>query len=142
MSGNLEIGERLEILRRARGWRQAQVAESMTAAGIKWHTSTTSKVEKGERTLRPDELVRLGLIFGVTVDEILSGLRPEDPTALLRQVEWQVWHGKVLIALAEAVTVLNAMPTDCPDDAKFSEGVARLARELTPVLASIAGGGR
>jgi transcriptional regulator with XRE-family HTH domain len=134
------IGDRIETLRRARGWRQQQLAENVTAAGIQWHTSTVSKVEKDQRVLKPEELLALGAIFGVTVDELLSGLRQQDPADLRRQIDWQVWNGNVMRALYELINVVDAIPDEMPEGVRISDFVRRLAREAGDRVEALAGG--
>ena len=49
------LGQRLQEARRARGLTQQQVADSMSMA-----RTTVTALEKGDRRIRPNELINLG----------------------------------------------------------------------------------
>jgi len=73
-----QIGDRLRELRLKAGLTAREVAERMRAADPdrfgKWSPSMVSNIQTGRhRTLRVDELLPLARIFGVSVDEFLTG---------------------------------------------------------------------
>lgn len=65
------LGARLREARNAGGWTQEQAAEAIDAS-----RTTMTAIEKGERTIRPDELVQLAKLYGRKVSSLL---RPGEP---------------------------------------------------------------
>jgi Zn-dependent peptidase ImmA (M78 family)/transcriptional regulator with XRE-family HTH domain len=61
------LGSRLREAREARGWTQKQVAERLGVA-----RTTLVAIEKGERRLKPVELIALARFFGRDVSELLQ----------------------------------------------------------------------
>jgi Zn-dependent peptidase ImmA (M78 family)/transcriptional regulator with XRE-family HTH domain len=71
------LGRRLREARRERGLTQSAVAEDMGIA----RTSLVA-IEKGERSVRPEEFVRLARIYGRSLDELLRKSPPLEEFAL------------------------------------------------------------
>lgn len=67
----VELGARLREARNARGWTQEEAAEAL---GI--GRTTMVAIEKGERRLKPDELIQLARLYG---RKLSSLLRPGAP---------------------------------------------------------------
>src|SRR5258706_333748 len=67
-----ELGVRLQQCRRARGLTQEQVADRLAIA-----RTTLTAIEKGDRRLQPDELIRLATLYGTSVNELLRRRTPE-----------------------------------------------------------------
>lgn len=67
----VELGARLREARSARGWTQEQAAEALGVA-----RTTMVAIEKGERRLKPDELIRLAKLYGRKLSALL---RPGTP---------------------------------------------------------------
>lgn len=63
-----QLVENIKRLRTEKGLTQQDVAEI-----INMHRSNYSKVEKGEREISIDALVKLANFFGLTLDELVSG---------------------------------------------------------------------
>lgn len=61
------LGARLQEARRARGLKQQDVAEEMDMA-----RTTVVAIEKGERRLIPDELIKLASFYGISVSKLLN----------------------------------------------------------------------
>lgn len=61
-----DLGRRLQEARQARGLTQAAVADRLGVA-----RTTVTAIEKGERRIQPDELVRLAVLVGRSVNELL-----------------------------------------------------------------------
>jgi len=68
------LGRRLQQARRARGLTQEQVAEHLSVA-----RTTVTAIEKGERRVRPEELVQLAGLYGRAVGEFLRISPPGEP---------------------------------------------------------------
>ncbi len=67
------LGARLRDAREARSWTQQQVAAQLGMA-----RTTVVSLEKGERRLRPEELIGLASILGRSVSELLQRSAPEE----------------------------------------------------------------
>jgi Zn-dependent peptidase ImmA (M78 family)/DNA-binding XRE family transcriptional regulator len=75
-----DLGARLRAARSAGGWTQERAAEEIGAA-----RTTMVAIEKGERRIRPDELVRLASLYGRGLSHFLrSGAPAEDLSVRLR----------------------------------------------------------
>ena len=61
------LGARLQEARRARGFTQQDVAEEMDMA-----RTTVVAIEKGERRILPDELIKLAGLYGQSVSKLLN----------------------------------------------------------------------
>lgn len=61
------LGARLQEARRARGFTQQDVAEEMGMA-----RTTVVAIEKGERRITPDELIKLASLYGQSVSKLLN----------------------------------------------------------------------
>jgi transcriptional regulator with XRE-family HTH domain len=64
-----EFGRRVRVLRKAADWSQEQLA---AAAGM--HFTYVASVERGERNISLENIVRLGHALDVDVAELMSGL--------------------------------------------------------------------
>ena len=67
------LGRRLQEARRARGITQRDVADSLSVA-----RTTITALEKGERRIRPDELIQLAKLYGRDVSDLVG---PRELTA-------------------------------------------------------------
>ena len=67
------LGRRLQEARKARGFTQREVAESLAVA-----RTTITALEKGERRPRPDELIRMARLYGRSVGDFVG---PREPVA-------------------------------------------------------------
>jgi transcriptional regulator with XRE-family HTH domain len=65
------MGARMAALRRERGWSQEELADLLSVP-----RSRLGKWENGYTAPPPEDLVALGEILGITVDELLTGERP------------------------------------------------------------------
>ena len=70
----MELGERLYQLRRERRMSQEALADALGVS-----RQSVSKWENGASTPDLDKLVRLGELFGLSLDELVKGQAP--PTA-------------------------------------------------------------
>ena len=74
------LGARLREAREAQGWRQQEVADRLGVA-----RTTMVAMEKGERRLKPDELIALAALYGRDVSQFLQrGASSEGFAAQLR----------------------------------------------------------
>jgi transcriptional regulator with XRE-family HTH domain len=69
-----DIAERISRLRRARGWKQKELAAKIDSSLYQ-----VSKMEGGRYVPRAVTLVRLAEALGVTVDYLLTGRTPRTP---------------------------------------------------------------
>lgn len=67
------LGHRIQEARKARGLTQQDVAETLAVA-----RTTVTAIEKGERRIRPDELIQLARLYGRSVSEFVG---PREPAA-------------------------------------------------------------
>lgn len=68
MSGNVTIGERIEELRRDKGWSQQQLAERIFVS-----KSQVSRIESGEtKTVSSEMLIAFANVFNVSADYLLG----------------------------------------------------------------------
>lgn len=72
-----ELGVRLREARLARGWTQEQAAEALGVA-----RTTMVAIEKGERRLKPDELIRLARLYGRKLSALLRRGEPVEDFAV------------------------------------------------------------
>lgn len=71
------FGRRLQEARKARGLTQEKAAREIGAV-----RTTLVAIEKGERRIRPDELVRLAATYGRSVSELLRASEPVEAFAV------------------------------------------------------------
>lgn len=71
------LGHRIAALRRDAGWSQAELAHRLGVSA-----SAVGMYEQGRREPAADMLVRLGEVFGVTVDYLLTGSAPRQTREL------------------------------------------------------------
>jgi transcriptional regulator with XRE-family HTH domain len=68
------VGERIARLRRARGWKQKELATRIGSS-----LQQISKYERGRYTPRSEVVARLAEAFGVSADYLLTGRSPYQP---------------------------------------------------------------
>jgi Zn-dependent peptidase ImmA (M78 family)/transcriptional regulator with XRE-family HTH domain len=71
------LGQRLQEARKARGCTQQEAADQLGAS-----RTTVVAIEKGERPIRPSELVRLAAFYGRTLGEFLRDGQPVEAFAV------------------------------------------------------------
>ncbi len=64
------VGPRVRAQREKMGWSQEELAQKLHI-----ERNTLGMKEGGKRAFTPDELLRLSDIFGITVDEMLTGIK-------------------------------------------------------------------
>ncbi|CCF83767.1 helix-turn-helix domain-containing protein [Nitrolancea hollandica] len=69
-----ELGRRLQEARKMRGSTQQEAAEQLGVA-----RTTLTAIEKGERRVQPNELIRLAAFYGRSVGEFLRRGEPTEP---------------------------------------------------------------
>jgi len=67
-----DIGKRISDLRKRSGYTQEQLAELMDVS-----IQMISNLERGNKAIRIDNLLKISKIFGVSTDYILSGKQSE-----------------------------------------------------------------
>lgn len=98
----VELGARLREARSARGWTQEQAADALGVA-----RTTMVAIEKGERRLKPDELIHLAKLYGRKLSSLLRpGAPVEDFSVQLR----------------------GALPPEAPIDADLLPAIHELQR--------------
>lgn len=70
----MPIKDRIRELRDAKGWSQGDLAERLQPylLGEKWDRFKVSKVERGERAVKADELRAWANALGCTIDDLLD----------------------------------------------------------------------
>ena len=65
------LGRRIQGARKARGLTQQEVADALSVA-----RTTVTALEKGERRVRPDEIISMAGLFGRTVSDLVASREP------------------------------------------------------------------
>lgn len=99
-----DLGARLREARSARGWTQQQASEALGVA-----RTTVTAIEKGERRVRPEELLRLAELYGRKLSDLLR--QGEPPLGLLRQLRDAVAAGPE-IDMGESLEDLERLLAD------------------------------
>lgn len=77
-----EIGKRIQLCRKQQGLTQEQLAEQMNVS-----IQMVSNLERGNKAIRIDNLIRLSRILHISTDYILTGQKSvEDISALAMQI--------------------------------------------------------
>lgn len=71
-----EIGDRVRDLRLERGWTDEILGQMIGLTG-----SSLNNKERGVRDFNMDEIIRLSDVFGITIDELIRGIEPENLAA-------------------------------------------------------------
>ncbi len=71
------LGRRLQEARKARGLTQQDVAEALTVA-----RTTVTAMEKGERRVRPDDIIRMAALYGRSVNDLMGARDPIEDFAV------------------------------------------------------------
>jgi transcriptional regulator with XRE-family HTH domain len=64
---NKRVGANLQLIRKAAGWSQADLADQLSRRGLPFHQPTILKIEKGTRPLRFEEAFEIANALGVNV---------------------------------------------------------------------------
>lgn len=97
------LGERIREERRKLGLTQAQLAEAIDISD-----TYMGSIERGERSLTLDTLVRLVNRLGVTVDYLLADSVPDSDSNIMEQFK-QIIDGQSIERKQMAVNVLRTM---------------------------------
>jgi transcriptional regulator with XRE-family HTH domain len=81
---NKYVGGNIQLLRKARGMSQADLARELTARGYSFQHQGVLKLEGGARPLRFEEAFALAEILGVTPDQLAD--RPAGAAAAAKQL--------------------------------------------------------
>lgn len=77
-----EIGKRIQLCRKQQGLTQEQLAEQMNVS-----IQMVSNLERGNKAIRIDNLIRLSQILHISTDYILTGVKSTgDISALTAQI--------------------------------------------------------
>ena len=97
------LGERIREERRKLGLTQAQLAEAVDISD-----TYMGSIERGERSLTLDTLVRLVNRLGVTVDYLLADSVPDSDSNIMEQFK-QIIDGQSIERKQMAVNVLRTI---------------------------------
>jgi len=107
----MELGERIYTLRTARGLSQADLADALEVS-----RQSISKWETGASVPELDKLLKLSGLFGVTLDELVTGAVPEarpvppapeaQPTETQTRSHGQTVAGVILLCFGAVVFLL------------------------------------
>jgi transcriptional regulator with XRE-family HTH domain len=106
------FGRKVRAERQARGWTQAQLADTLGALEVPWFQSTVNKVETGLRSVSWDEALVLSAVLGFPLadaamtDEqhlLEQAARIQDEMRHLQERQWELQreHAEVDAALYE-----------------------------------------
>lgn len=73
-----EIGKRIQNRRKQQGYTQEQLAEEMNVS-----IQMISNLERGNKAIRIDNLIKLSRILKISTDYILTGVQPNGDADLL-----------------------------------------------------------
>ena len=76
-----QIGQQIRWARLLRNMTQAQLAEAADLSA-----PYISHIERGRKHISLDALLRISQALGVTVDQLLSGVQPQDKDAYLPEI--------------------------------------------------------
>ncbi|MGJ5610167.1 helix-turn-helix domain-containing protein [Micrococcus luteus] len=118
--GNVYIGSKITEAREKRGWNQGALAAQLQDAGLAWHQTTVSKVERGERPVRAVELPTLALVLGRDPFDFLPGGRLGQ---LINEAEYGIGSARIeaasgargylrAVAVRDAVVMLSTLSGD------------------------------
>lgn len=99
------LGARLRQAREARDWTQQQVADQLGVA-----RTTLVAIEKGERRIRPEELMRLGALYERQLWELLQ--RGAPPEGFAVQLRASMASGPVDAELITSIEVFERLAED------------------------------
>jgi len=102
--GPRELGTRLQDARKDRGLTQQQVADQLGVA-----RTTITAIEKGERQLKPDELLQLAAIYGRPLWELLRQGPTTPSFAVQFRAALKPRHPEADAAISAAVTHLKRL---------------------------------
>jgi Zn-dependent peptidase ImmA (M78 family)/DNA-binding XRE family transcriptional regulator len=105
------LGARLREAREARGWTQLQLAERLGMA-----RTTVVAIEKGERRLRPQELIKVASSLGRSVSELLQRTTPVE--GLATQLHEAIPSS---LAQAEILSGIEELQRLCEDYVRIEE---------------------
>lgn len=99
-----DLGSRIVQYRQRRGWKQSELARRSSIS-----PDRLSKLERGERTPRFTEIVRLAEAFEISLDALVFGTPvPREPVVSLAQPEELAFlGGRVLEAVAASCDLLR-----------------------------------
>jgi transcriptional regulator with XRE-family HTH domain len=130
-----QVRKRLHAERENKKMTMAELAQALTAKGIRSYATTIAKIEAGDRAVRVDELVAMAEIFDVPVDSLLGQQgRPDWKLAwVLRGAEDAAHsalgdirtHQRALAGFCEEVAVLSVDGVPSP----ALQGVAEAAHQ-------------
>lgn len=66
------MGKQVKRIRELRGWSQQELARRMHEKGYSWRQTTVAKTEAADRPIRVNEVQGLAIVFGVTVNDLLT----------------------------------------------------------------------
>ncbi len=69
---NRSVGQNLQVLRKAAGLSQTDLAEALSARGLPFMQQTVLKVEKGSRPLKLEEAATAADVIGVTISDLFT----------------------------------------------------------------------
>lgn len=92
---NTVFGQRIRGARTAAGLTQQEIADRMTAAGLKMHQTAIAKIESGERPATVAEAMQLACILGVTAAELVT----DPPARTHEEQQARQRHAEVLVEI-------------------------------------------
>ncbi|MEB4210990.1 helix-turn-helix transcriptional regulator [Mycobacterium sp. 94-17] len=139
--GDHAFGDRLKRYRERNGWTQVQLAEQLSANGLKGMTGAqVYRIEKGERSVRAVEAGVLADLYGVSVDALL-GKRARPKADLLDAVmglaETVEYTGISLRSLERALREAAETLADADTEGRYADLVeaSESAREALALAA-------
>lgn len=93
------VGRNLQLLRKAAGLSQAELAARLADRGLHFQQPTVLKVERGSRPLKFEEAFAAAQILGVRVADLFGS--EEDTRALEARRSYEFWRTTVAIKTQE-----------------------------------------
>lgn len=125
-----QLGERLQQARKQCGMTQADAAEIINAA-----RTTLVAIEKGERRLKPGELIKLARAYGRSVSDFLALQPPVEPF----DVQFRASYRRSEVEEAEIKPVLQCFEQSCKDYLELEELVDAPLPRNYPLEYQVAG---
>lgn len=112
-----EIGRRIALARKSRGWTQEDLGERSGH-----HKQSISEWERGNRTPQIDTLGKLADAFGITLEELVYGTKPKPISDLSEEAKDQI-----IAYLRLATQLLEEAPDRVKDRVSGPlEGISRI----------------
>jgi transcriptional regulator with XRE-family HTH domain len=143
------VRKRVHAERERQKTTMAQLAQALTARGIRTYATTIAKIEAGDRAVRIEELAAMAEIFDVPVDSLLGPRgRPDGKLALVMRGGEDAAHTalrdirvhlRTIAELSDNLAVITADTQPRPQLQQVIDQAQQVIRDLRVASASLIG---